>query len=119
MGRSASKLRRTRSGVVSRRFLAAGIARLSLPAPVPPLRLFQRQPRVSRLRHRRAKDVEAADVLRLPGDFAEFFVKLLRIASRQLPQAADPEHFKVPNHGWSNREQIFDPRLLSGHVNPP
>jgi hypothetical protein len=74
------------------------------------------KPRIPRLCHSRAKNIEAADVLRLPRDFTEFFVKPLGIAPRQLRYAADPEHFKVANHGRPYGNQVLNPTLLSGHV---
>src|SRR5208282_1344212 len=115
MGRSASRLSRTRSGVVSPRFLAPGIARLSLPAPVPPLRLLERQPWISRLRHCRHEDVQAADVLRLSGDSAEFLVKLFRIAPRQLRHAVNPQQFKVANNHGTNRNQVVELSCVGWH----
>src|SRR5271163_3385049 len=120
MGRSANRLSRTRSGVVSpdflaRGFLAPGIARLSLLAPVPPLRLLERQPRIPRLRHGRPEHVQAADVLRLSGDVAEFFVKPFRIAPPELPYTADPQHLEVANHRRSNRNQVLQQPFLCRH----
>src|SRR5579863_257916 len=77
MGRSASRLSRTRSGVVMLCFLAAAIVRLSLPAPIPPLALIEGQERIASLGHGRTISIQTADVLRFAGDLAYLLVKFL------------------------------------------
>src|SRR5258707_5714529 len=76
IGCSASRLSKTRSGMVSSRFLAAGMARFPLPAPVPPLALLGREQRIAGLSYGRREDVLAADVDALAGDAAELLIKV-------------------------------------------
>src|SRR6266700_4206359 len=99
MGCSARRLSRTRSGTVRSRFIAAGILRLSLPAPVPPLALRGGKERVPRLCHGGAEDILAAYVYFPAGlpthDAAEFAVEPDRVLPRQLLYAADAEQLKV------------------------
>src|SRR3984885_10417297 len=115
IGRSASKLSSTRSGVVNSLFLAAGITCLALAAPVPPQALLDRQIRILRLRYRRPKYVQATDVLRLAGDLAELLVHLLRIAPRQLRHGANTEEFEIAPHRRANRNQVAQLLLFAGH----
>src|SRR3984885_7773005 len=117
IGRSASRLRSTRSGVVSSRFLAAGIACLALAAPLPPQALLDRQIRILRLRYRRPKYVQATDVLRPAGDLAELLVHLLRIAPRQLRHGANTEEFEIAQHRRANRNQVAQLPFFAGHKN--
>src|SRR5271165_148571 len=102
MGRSASRLSRTRSGVVNARVSAAPIARLSLSAPIPPLALVERQPRIPCLRHGRPKDIQAADVLRLAGNLAKLLIELLWVLPRELGDAANAEQVEIAQHCRSN-----------------
>src|ERR1700690_3678339 len=119
MGRSASRLSSTRSGVVSSRFSAAAITRLSSAAPVPPLALLGRQKRIPRLRYRRAKNIQAADVLRLPGNLAKLLIKLFRVPPRELRHAGNPEQLEIAQHGRSNRHQVSEFSFFDGHENSP
>src|SRR5689334_19596551 len=100
MGCSESRLSSTRSGTVRPRFLSA-MARLALPAPVPPLALLRRKQRIARLLDRRGEDVLAADVDALAGHGAELPVEARRIAPGQLLHAADAQDLEVPQHGRS------------------
>src|SRR5579864_4229666 len=107
IGRSASRLSRTKSGIVSSRFSAGGdITLLSLAAPIPPLRLFQRETWISRLRNGRAKNVQAANILGLSRKQAELLIKFFWILPGQLRHAADAEQFKIAEHRGSNRSQV-------------
>src|SRR6476660_43311 len=117
IGRSASRLSRTRSGVVSSRLLAVGIARFPLPAPIPPLAFFQRKLRISRLRHRGLEDVQATDVLRFPGLDAELLIQLLRIAAGELSHRLDPKKLEVADHRRTHGNQIPEASLCCGHQN--
>src|SRR5271155_1433099 len=115
MGRSASRLSSTRSGVVRPRFSAAAIARLSFAAPIPPLALVERQMRIPCLGYRRPKNIQAADVLRLAGDLAEAFVKFLRVLPRESVHAGNAEPVKVAQHGRANGNQISQFAFFDGH----
>src|ERR1700674_111590 len=119
MGRSASRLSSTMSGVVSARFSVAAMARLSSAAPVPPLALLRRQKRIPGLRHGRAKNIQAADVLRLPGDLAKLLIKFLRVPPGKLRHAGDPEQIEIAQHGRSDRNQVSQFALFDGHENSP
>src|SRR4051812_47336445 len=109
MGCSASRLSSTRSGTVSPAFfvarflcgvlLAAGIAGLSLAAPVPPLALLGREKWVAGLCYGGRENVLAADIDALAGGAAEFPIQLYRIALRKLLDAADAEQLKIAEHG--------------------
>src|ERR1700732_2750232 len=119
MGRSASKLSSTRSGTVTPRFSAAAITRLSSMAPIPPLALLHRQPRVPRLRHRRAKDIQTANVLRLSRDLAELFVEPLRIPPGKLSYGSNAEQLKVAQHSWPNGNQVSQRAFFGRHKYSP
>src|SRR5579862_1105141 len=119
MGRSASKLSSTKSGVVNPRFSAPAIACLSSAAPVPPLALFQRQKRIPCLRYRRAKNIQTADVLRLPFDSTQLLIKLLGISPRKLRHAGNPEQLEITQHGRPNRNQVSQIALFSSHKETP
>src|SRR5580765_1435419 len=107
MGCSASRLSRTRSGTVSSRFLTAGIACLSLPAPVPPLALIGGKKRVARLGHGSRENILAADIHALAGNAAQFLIEAGRVLAGKLFHAADAEQFKIAQHGGTNGDQIF------------
>src|SRR5208282_2149241 len=117
MGRSASRLSRTRSGVVRSRFSAAAIARLSPPAPIPPLALFRWQKWIPSLRYRRPKNIQAADVLRLAGNLAELLIKLFRVLPGQLDHAGNAEQLEIAQHGRSDGNQVSQFTLFDGHEN--
>src|SRR4029077_11738249 len=116
IGRSASRLSRTRSGVVSARFLAPGIARFPLAARVPALALFHGKLRILRLRHRRLKDIQTADILRFPGLDTELLVQLFRIAACELSNRLNPQKFEVTNYRRSHRNQIPETSLRCRHT---
>jgi hypothetical protein len=80
--------------MVSSRFLA-GITHLSLPAPVPPLALLERQLWIPRLGNGSAENIEATDVLCLAPDAAQAFIELLGIASCELLHFAHSQQLKV------------------------
>src|SRR5882724_9680170 len=116
MGRSANKLSRTRSAVVSLTgsfsflfltpcplcpLLSVFFALIPLSsslylfpsfAPPPPLALLHRQPRILRLRHCRLKRIQHTNI---------------RILLRNLPNAANPQQLKIPQHRRPDRNQIF------------
>src|ERR1700676_276923 len=118
MGRSASKLSNTRSGVVSVNRLPFRILHrftLSLAAPIPPLALLHGKPRVTRLRHRRAKNVEAANVLVLRSHAAQLLIESIRILPRQLRHAAYPQDFKIAQHGRTDGNQISKGTGIRSH----
>jgi hypothetical protein len=48
---------------------------------------------------------------------AQFAVKPLRIAPRQLRHAAHPEQLKIAHHSWTNRNQIPKPPVFHCHEN--
>src|SRR4051812_23255298 len=110
MGCSASRLSSTRSGTVSPAFfvarflcgvlLAAGIAGLSLAAPVPPLALLGGKKRVAGLRYGGRENVLTADIDALADGAAECPIQLYRIALRKLFDRANPQKLKIANHGW-------------------
>src|ERR1700675_2588394 len=97
MGRSASRLSKTRSGVVRLLLfdLAAGIAGLSLAAPIPPTALRAGKPRVASLRHSRAENIQAADIHRPAGLGAQALVKFFGILARELRHAANPQQAEI------------------------
>src|SRR5258706_5836243 len=102
MGRSASRLNRTRSGVV-REALLLGLRTLgfSPAAPIPPDTLFHGQAGIARLRHRGAEHVLHAYVLTLAGDAAQLCVHGPRLRAGKLRDAANPQHFEIAKHGWA------------------
>src|SRR6185312_12313549 len=114
MGCSASRLSSTRSGTVSpavfvARFLgkvvlAAGIAGLSLAAPIPPLALLGREKRVAGLSYGGRENVLTADIDPLAGGAAELLIQLRRVALRKLLDRANPQKLKIANHGWPDRD---------------
>src|SRR5271155_3503562 len=117
MGRSASKLSRTRSGVVRLLLLdlVAGIAGLSAAAPIPPLALFTAQPRIARLRHGRAEHVQAADIHRLAGFGAQALVQLFGILARELRHAANAEQVEIAKHGRADGDEIPEAAISGRH----
>src|SRR5271154_1692452 len=117
MGRSASRLSRTRSGVVRLLLLdlAAGIAGLSLAAPIPPLALFAGQARIARLRHGGAKNVEAADIHPLAGFGAQALVQLFGILTRELRHAANAEQVEIAKHGRADGDEIPEAAVSGRH----
>src|SRR5713101_5408462 len=119
MGRSASRLSSTRSGVVSSGCLAARIAGLPFAAPIPPLALFGRQAPVARLGHGRAENIQTTDVLLLPGRPAKFFIELLGVLFRELRHALNSEKVKITEHGRTDRDQFAQLPCLGHHENPP
>src|SRR2546426_54594 len=102
IGRSASKLSSTRSGVVSSRPLLLGAfirnpapllpyslaSLLPSSAPVPPQTFFRRQSRVSRLRHGRGKHIQHTDIVLLTGNVVQPVIEPPRI----LPRKRSEEH---------------------------
>jgi hypothetical protein len=82
------------------------LARLTQPAPVPPLALLRRKARISRLRHRRAECVQHADVLLLPGHAAKPFVKAFRVLPCQSRDGVDAQQLEIANHGGANRNEV-------------
>src|SRR5580692_4548083 len=95
MGRSASKLSRTRSGVVSVPCLFFGMAFLSAAAPIPPLAFFRGEQRIARLGYGGLERVEAADVDALAGDAAKLFVHFAGILARELADGADFQQLEI------------------------
>src|ERR1700689_1221670 len=108
MGRSARRLSSTRSGVVKavRFFLVAGIACLSLAAPIPPLAFTGAEPRIAGLRYCCAENIEAADIHRLAGFGAQALVQLVGILARELHHAANAEQIEIAQHGRADRDEI-------------
>src|ERR1700680_2533515 len=115
IGRSASRLSSTRSGVVNSRFSARAIPLLSSAAPIPPLALLRWQTPVPCLRHRRAKNIQAADVLRLPRDSAQLLIKFLWASFGKLRHAGNAEQFKTAQHRRTNGNQVSQLALFCGH----
>src|SRR5580700_6369288 len=118
MGRSASRLSRTRSGVVSveRSFLAAGIASLSAAAPIPPLALCTGQPRIAGLRRRRGENIEAANIHGLACLGAQALIELFGILASELSHAANAEQIEIAKHGRADGNEIFEAALRGWHV---
>src|ERR1700682_2717542 len=118
MGRSASKLSNTRSGVVSVNRLPLRMLHrfaLSQAAPIPPLALLRGKPRVTRLRHHRVKNVEAADVLVRRRHAAQLLIESLGILPGKLRHAAHPQEFKVAQHRRTNGNQISKGTGIRSH----
>src|ERR1700693_2068955 len=107
MGRSASRLSRTRSGVVRPLALFFGMVFLPQAAPIPPLTFFCGKQRVASLRHRGLKAVEAADIDALAGEAAKFFVHFVRILARELADGANAQQFEIAEHGGADGNQIL------------
>src|ERR1700722_19888206 len=101
IGRSASRLSKTRSGVVRSRALDAAILRLPQAAPIPPLALPGGKQGIARLRYSRGEDVEAADVLPLPCCTAKTLVEARGLLPCELGNIADTEKFEVPERSGS------------------
>jgi hypothetical protein len=93
MGRSASRLKTTKSGVVT---VALSFAIGSLPflAPVPPLPLFDRQIGILCLGDSRGKHIETADILPT-FEPAKFGVHTAWILFCQLLNALDSKSTQV------------------------
>src|SRR5580692_8501036 len=115
IGRSASKLSRTKSGVVSAPCLAPAIACLPFATPIPPLALLHRQMWIPGLRDSRTKDIEAADVHRLLGNSAKLLVKFLRILPGELADAGNAEQLEIVQHGRSDRNQVLQFAFFQRH----
>jgi len=92
---------------VSPRFLAAGITGPSLATPVPPLALLGGKQRIAGLGHGGGEGVQAADIDPRARGAAEFLVEPGRILPGKLLYAADAEKLKIPERGWSDRDQIL------------
>src|ERR1700722_6779116 len=107
MGRSASRLSRTRSGVVRVPCLFFCMAFLSAAAPIPPLAFFGGEQRVASLGYGGLKGVKAADVDALAGDAAEFFVHFAGILGCELADGADFQQLEIAEHGGANGNQIL------------
>src|SRR5579884_1074317 len=107
MGCSASRLSKTRSGTVSSLFLLAGMAGLSLAAPIPPLALPGGKQGIARLGNSGRENVLAADVDFLASNLAEPLIKADRILQGKLAHAADAKQFKVAKHGRTYGDQIL------------
>jgi hypothetical protein len=73
---------------------------------MPPLALLGRQQGISRLRHRRVKDIQHANILVLPRYASQLPVHALRVLLGQLRYAANAQQFKVPQHRGSDRDQV-------------
>ena len=82
------------------------VALLPPSAPIPPLALLRRQSRIPRLRHRRPKGIQNANILMLPRHPSQLPVKPFRILSRKLCHAPHPEQLKIPQHRRTHRDQI-------------
>src|ERR1700680_1989244 len=115
MGRSARRLRRTRSGVVRPRALAAGIACLPPAAPIPPGALFGGEKGIPGLGHSGGKSIETADVDLLPGDAGELLVELLRILAGKLGDAANTEDLEIAKHSGTDGDQVLQAARFSRH----
>src|SRR5579863_5106350 len=115
IGRSASKLSRTKSGVVSAPCLAPVIACLPFATPIPPLALLCRQTWISGLRYGRTKDIEAADVHRPLGNSAKLFVKFLRILPGELVHAGNSKQLEIAQHGRPDRHQVLQFTFFQRH----
>src|ERR1700722_2116020 len=113
MGRSASRLSRTRSGGVRVPCLIFGMAFLSAAAPIPPLAFFGGEQRVAGLGYGGLEGVEAADVDALAGDAAKFLVHLARILARELADGADFQQLEITEHGGANGNQILQTAVWS------
>ena len=83
------------------------MARLPLPAPVPPLALLGRKKRIAGLSYGRREGVQAADVDALTRNAAEFLVEPGRVLPGQLADAVDAEKLEVAQHGRANGDQVL------------
>jgi len=83
-------------------FLVAGIAGLSLAAPVPPLALLSRKKRIASLGYGGGEYVLAADINALAGGATEFLVEPGWILPGKLFHALNAEKLKIAEHGWSD-----------------
>jgi hypothetical protein len=70
------------------------------------LTLFNRESRIARLGHGRAKNIQAADVLVLRGGAAKRFIKTLGIPPGELRDAAHAQNFEIAQHGGTDGDQI-------------
>src|SRR6185437_6005942 len=108
MGRSDSRLSKTRSAVVSGSLLLRfATPRLPFPAPVPPYRLRRREQRIARLRHRCLKYIKAADVVLLSRKLTQTFVHMVGILSCQSGKIGDSQQLKVAKHCWPDGNQVL------------
>src|SRR4051795_13504814 len=99
MGRSASRLSKTRSGVVSPFSLPFLIFLFPQPAPVPPLALLRRKQRIFCLRNGGTKNIQATDILPLPLDTVQCRIHGLRISSGKPFNTVDAQLVEVAQHG--------------------
>src|SRR5262249_35091054 len=117
MGRSASRLSSTRSGVVSARLLLCLATGLPFAAPIPPYALLRRQVRIARLRHGGTENVQHADVLMLARHATQPLVHALRLAAGQAIHGPDSQQLEIPQYRRPNRDQILQPALTDRHEN--
>jgi len=64
---------------------------------------------IARLRYRRPKRVEHANIQMLRRHTPEFLVQPLGIAPRQLRHAMHPQQLKIAHHRRTDRNQIGKP----------
>jgi hypothetical protein len=67
------------------------------------LTLFNRESRVARLGHGRAKNVQAADVLVLRRNAAKRFIQSPGISPGELRDAAHAQDLEIAKHGGADR----------------
>src|ERR1700728_261580 len=111
MGRSASRLSRTRSGVVRLLGLFFCMAVLPQAAPIPPLAFFRGEQRVASLGYRGLEGVETADVNALAGKAAKFLVHFMGILARELTDGTNAQQFEIAKHGGADGNQVLQTAL--------
>lgn len=72
---------------------------------------------MSRLRDRRAKNVQTTYVDALPGGAAELFIKAPRILPRELCHAANVEQLEIAEHRGTYGDEVPKAAGFVGHKN--
>jgi hypothetical protein len=70
------------------------------------LTLLCRQSRIARLRNRRSKRVQDANVDMVGRDAFELRVHSFRAATRQVGYASHSEQMEIAYHRWTDRDQV-------------
>jgi len=83
------------------------------------LALLRRKARVAGLRDGGTKNVQAASILVLRSDAAEFFVQAQGILSGKPPDAAHAKNLKIAQHRRTDGNQIGKLTGIGGHKNSP
>jgi hypothetical protein len=73
---------------------------------MPPLALFDREPRIPRLCNRRAEHIQDTDILFFAGQAAELLKEPLGILPSEDCDRSDAQRLEITDHGGTNGNQI-------------